>query len=111
MKSPDLKNWFNAFNEPFELPATLDKKLVIVDPIPPEGGIINLAAKLCLDENNNPVFVYHKFDSTGNTQFYSAQIQDKKWVYKQITNWDYRWYFSGNGSINSEILLKGFNKR
>jgi len=111
MKSPDLKNWFNAFDKPLELPATLDKKLLIVDPIPTEGGIINLAAKLCLDEINNPVFVYHKFDSIGNTQLYSAQIQDKKWVYKQITNWDYRWYFSGNGSINSEILLKGFNER
>lgn len=111
MKSPDLKNWFNAFGETVQLPATLDQKLLIVDPIPPEGGIINLAAKLCLDENNNPVFVYHKFDENGNTQFYSAQIQDDIWIYKQITNWDYRWYFSGNGSINVDIQLKGFNKR
>lgn len=111
MKSPDLKNWFNAFDEPIQMPATLDQKSLIVDPIPPEGGIINLAAKLCLDENNKPVFVYHKFDEQGNTQFYTAQIQDKKWVYKQITNWDYRWYFSGNGSINVEVQLKGFKKR
>ena len=111
MKSPDLKNWFNAFDEPIQMPATLDQKSLIVDPIPPEGGIINLAAKLCLDENNKPVFVYHKFDEQGNTQFYTAQIQDKKWVYQQITNWDYRWYFSGNGSINVEVQLKGFKKR
>ena len=111
MKSPDLKNWFNAFDEPIRMPATLDQKSLIVDPIPPEGGIINLAAKLCLDEKNKPVFVYHKFDEQGNTQFYTAQIQDKKWVYQQITNWDYRWYFSGNGSINVEVQLKGFKKR
>jgi hypothetical protein len=111
MKSPDLKNWFNAFGEQVELPATLDQKQLIVDPIPVEGGIINLAAKLCLDENNNPVFVYHKFDSVGNTQFYSAQIQDNKWVYKQITNWEYRWFFSGNGSINVDLQLKSFKKR
>jgi hypothetical protein len=111
MKSPDLKNWFNAFGEPINLPATLDQKQLIVDPIPVEGGIINLAAKLILDEKNNPVFVYHKFDSLGNTQLYSAQTENKKWVYKQITDWDYRWFFSGNGSINSEILLKGFSKR
>jgi hypothetical protein len=111
MKSPDLKNWYNAFGEKFNLPVTLDKKLVIVDPIPPKGGIINLAAKLVLDDNNKPVFVYHKYDSHGNLQFYTAQIQDNKWVYKQITEWDYRWEFSGNGSINSEVRIKGFNKR
>lgn len=111
MKSPDLKNWFNAFGELLELPATLDKKLVIVDPIPAKGGIINLAAKLCLDENNKPVFAYHKYDSVGNLQFYTAQTIDDKWIYKQITNWDYRWEFSGNGSINSEVRIKDFNKR
>ena len=111
MKSPDLKNWFNAFGESLELPATLDKKLVIVDPIPAQGGIINLAARLCLDEINKPVFAYHKYDSVGNIQFYTAQTIDDKWIYKQVTNWDYRWEFSGNGSINSEVVLKEFKKR
>ena len=111
MKSPNLKDWFDAFGNPIKLPATLDQKSLIVDPIPVEGGIINLAAKMVLDEKNNPVFVYHKFDEKGFTQLYSAQIQGKKWIYKQITNWDYRWFFSGGGSINSDILLKGFQKR
>lgn len=111
MKSPDLKQWYNAFGEPVKLPATLEDKSLIVDPIPVEGGIINLAAKLVLDEDNNPVFVYHKFDSIGNTQFYIARLSGKEWTYHTITNWDYRWYFSGNGSINSEIYLKGFQKR
>jgi hypothetical protein len=111
MKSPDLKNWFDAFGNQMQLPATLDKKSLIVDPIPVEGGIINLAAKMVLDKKNNPVFVYHKFDEKGNTQFYSARIQNNKWIYKQLTNWDYRWFFSGNGSINSDILLQRFQKR
>lgn len=111
MKSPDLKKWFNAFGEPLELPATLDKKLVIVDPIPVKGGIINLAAKLCLDEKSKPVFAYHKYDSVGNIQFYTAQIKNDKWIYKQVTDWDYRWEFSGNGSINSEVQLKDFKRR
>ncbi|MBM1106031.1 BNR repeat-containing protein [Aurantibacter crassamenti] len=111
MKSPDLKNWYNAFDEKFELPANADKRLVIVDPIPPKGGIINLAAKLVLDDENKPVFAYHKYDSVGNLQFYIAQIKNKKWVYKKITNWDYRWEFSGNGSINTEVQIKNFKKR
>jgi hypothetical protein len=111
MKSQDLKNWFDAFGNSIQLPATLEKKSLIVDPIPVEGGIINLAAKMVLDEKNDPVFVYHKFDENGNTQFYSAQILNKKWIYKKVTNWDYRWFFSGNGSINSDISLKGLSKR
>lgn len=111
MKSPDLQHWFDAFGNPIQLPATLDQKSLIVDPVPVEGGIINLAAKMVLDEKNNPVFVYHKFDEKGNTQFYIAQMKAGKWNYHVITNWDYRWFFSGNGSINSDILLKNFSKR
>ncbi|MBT3383260.1 MAG: hypothetical protein HN778_09535 [Prolixibacteraceae bacterium] len=111
MKSPDLKNWFNVFGEQIKMPATLDEKTLIVDPIPPKGGIINLEAKMVLDVKNNPVFAYHKYDSAGNLQFFTAQIQNEKWLYKQITNWDYRWEFSGNGSINSEVRIKGFQKR
>ena len=111
IKSPDLKKWYNAFGEPIELPATLDKKSVIVDPIPVNGGIINLAAILCLDENNKPHFAYHKYDEVGNLQFYTSHIIDGKWVAKQVTNWDYRWEFSGNGSINNDVRLKEFTRR
>jgi hypothetical protein len=111
MKSPDLKNWHSAFGDKIELPATLDKKSLIVDPIPAKGGIINLAAKMCLDENNNPVFVYHKYDTVGNLQLYAAYIEQNAWRYNQLTNWDYRWEFSGGGSINVEFYFKGFKKR
>jgi len=111
MKSPDLINWYNAFNEKVVLPATIDNKTLIVDPIPVEGGIINLAAKLCLDRNLNPVFAYHKYDSSGNIQFYVAQLIGGKWVSKQVTDWDYRWEFSGGGSIVFEVRLNSFIRR
>ncbi len=111
MKSPDLKNWFDVLGNRVNLPATFNQKSLIVDPIPVEGGIINLAAKMCLDGNNMPVFVYHKFDEEGNTQFYIAHLKDDKWEYQKITNWDYRWFFSGYGSVNSEIALKDFQLR
>jgi hypothetical protein len=111
MKSPDLQQWYNAFGDSVELPAAHQKSPVVVDPIPVEGGIINLAAKFILDERGNPVFAYHKYDSAGNLQFYTAQILNKSWIYKQVTDWDYRWEFKGRGSINSEVILKGFNKR
>lgn len=111
MKSPDLKNWYDVFGNQIKMPATLGQRSLIVDPIPPKGGIINLAAKMVLDDRNNPVFVYHKYDSVGNLQFYTAKIKDNSWVYTQVTDWDYRWWFEGNGSINSEVRVKGFQKR
>jgi len=111
MKSPDLKQWYNAFGDSVELPAIYPKSPVVVDPIPVKGGIINLAARFILDAKNNPVFAYHKYDSAGNLQFYTAQILNQNWVYKQVTDWDYRWEFKGGGSINNEVILKGFKER
>jgi hypothetical protein len=111
IKSPDLKNWFNAYGDPVKLPVTLDNKSVIVDPIPVKGGIINLAASLCFDKKGSPLFAYHKYDAKGNLQFYTARLDGKKWVVKQLTNWDYRWEFSGGGSIVFEVRIGGFRLR
>ena len=108
IKSPDMKNWFNAYGQPVNLPVTYENKSVIVDPIPVKGGIINLAARLCLDENNKPLMAYHKYDSSGNLQFYVARPEGNRWVTKQVTDWDYRWEFSGNGSIDTEVSLGEF---
>jgi len=111
MKSPDLIHWYDAYGDPIELPATLDQKSLIVDPIPPGGGIINLAARLSLDDQNKPVFVYHKYDADGNLQLYIARFLIDEWVIKPITDWEYRWEFSGRGSIDVEVRIKGFNQR
>ena len=111
IKSPDLKHWFNAFGEPVTLPVTLENRSVLVDPIPQKGGIINLAASLCFDKEGKPVFAYHKYDLKGNIQFYTARLTGKKWVIKQLTNWDYRWEFSGGGSINNEVVVGAFHCR
>jgi len=111
MKSPDLKNWYNSFGQSLELPATLQNKSLIVDPVPPGGGIINLSARICLDENNKPVFIYHKYGPDGNIQLFVARQKGKEWVSKQITNWDYRWEFSGGGSIVFDVRLKNFSRR
>lgn len=110
MKSPDLINWYNAFGEPVQLSVTPDNIAVIVDPIPVKGGIINLAAKLCLDGELNPVFVYHKYDEAGNLQFYIATVENDAWTYTQVTDWDYRWEFKGRGSIISEVRIRDFKK-
>jgi hypothetical protein len=111
MKSRDLKNWYNVYNKKLTLPATFDDKSLIVDPIPPKGGIINLAARMVLDQQNKPVFVYHKYDTAGNIQFYIAKMKKNKWTYQQITNWNYRWFFEGGGSMNVEVKIQNFKHR
>lgn len=111
MKSPDLKNWYNAFGEKIELPATPSTKSVIVDPVPPKGGIINLAAELVLDDQNRPVFAYHKYDPAGNLQLYVARARAGGWTSQPVTDWDYRWEFSGNGTIGNEVRIEGFHPR
>ena len=111
MKSPDLKKWYNAFGQPIKMPATLDNKSLIVDPVPVKGGIINLAASLCLDDQKKPLFAYHKYDEAGKLQFYVAWIEKNQWKSKKITDWDYRWEFSGGGSIVSEVHVGEFINR
>jgi hypothetical protein len=111
MKSPDLVNWYNASGDPVKLPVSVLNKSVIVDPIPVKGGIINLAASLCLDESGKPVFVYHKYDEKGNLQFYTARFSERKWNIKQLTHWNYRWEFSGGGSIIFEVRVGEFKRR
>jgi len=111
MKSPDLKSWFNAMGETVKLPVTIENRSVIVDPIPVKGGIINLAARRCFDQNGKPLMAYHKYDPSGNLQFYVAWLNGNKWENKKITDWKYRWEFSGGGSINTEVSIGNFKNR
>ena len=105
-KSPDLKNWESAAGESVELPLTIHESQLWVDPVPAKGGIINGAAKLGFDNQNRPLIVYYKFDTSGKTQAYIARFNNQKWDLKQISSWNYRWWFSGGGSINNEINLQ-----
>lgn len=105
-KSPDLKNWKSAAGESVTLPITIHESRLWVDPIPAKGGIINGAAQLGFDHQNCPLIVYHKFDTAGKTQAYITRFVNQQWEIKQISNWNYRWWFSGGGSINNEINLQ-----
>jgi hypothetical protein len=104
-QSPDLVNWYASSGEIIKLPITLETKGLIVDPIPVKGGIINGTGKIGFDNDNNAVLSYHKFDKDGKTQAYCARLIEGKWQIKQLTNWDYRWYFEGGGSIVFEVRL------
>ncbi|QQE11984.1 BNR repeat-containing protein [Planctomycetota bacterium] len=109
-RSKDLVNWETAAGKPINLPITLKTKGVIVDPIPVKGGIINGSGQVGFDLNNNAVLTYHKFDKSGKTQAYSARFEGNQWKIKQLTDWNYRWYFSGGGSISSEVYIGRMEK-
>lgn len=104
-KSTDLVNWQTPAGQPLSLPITIDTPGVIIDPVPPQGGIINGNGSIGFDSKNRPVITYHKFDDDGNTQAYAARFENNKWNITQISDWNWRWYFSGGGSINTEVSL------
>ena len=104
--SDDLIHWEKGSGEPVALPMKL-RTADIVDPIPVNGGIINGNAKLGFDSLKRPVVSYHKYDEDGNTQIYNARLECGQWKIYQTTNWEYRWEFSGGGTIVFEVRLSG----
>lgn len=103
-RSKDLIHWETSAGKPLELPITLGKA-DIVDPIPVKGGLLNGGVRVGLDTQQRVVVSYHKFDERGNNQVYNARLEDGRWKVYQTSDWDYRWYFSGGGSIITEIRV------
>jgi len=101
-RSAAFVHWETGAGVPLELPITLENADV-VDPVPVRGGIINGNTKLGFDSKQRPVISYHKYDAAGNTQIYNARLEDGVWKIYQTSDWDYRWNFSGGGSIVFEI--------
>lgn len=106
-RSRNLKDWESVDGKSVTLPITVRNKELLVDSVPVNGGLINGGGKIGFDGKNRVVIVYHKFDAKGNTQAYITSFQNGKWQIKQISDWDYRWAFSGRGSISFDISLVG----
>ncbi len=103
-RSKDLVHWETSAGKPLALPITL-ATAEIVDPVPPGGGMINGNTMLGFDTQNRPIVSYHKFDANGKTQLYNARREANGWRIYQTSDWDYRWAFSGGGSIPFEIRV------
>lgn len=101
-RSVDLVHWTTSAGKPLALPITIETA-EIVDPVPAGGGMINSNIRLGFDTKNRPVIGYHKFDADGNTQAYNARLEDGQWRICQTSDWSYRWYFQGGGSIGTEL--------
>jgi len=104
-RSRDLVHWETAAGEVLRLPITPGSGAV-VDPVPVHGGMINGGHRLGYDAQHRPVIAYHKYDAQGNTQIYVARFENRAWRVRQLSDWsDYRWDFSGGGSIPFEVRI------
>ena len=103
-RSKDLRHWENSSGEALRLPITF-ATAEVVDPVPPGGGIINGNARMGFDHQNRVVLTYHKHDEAGNTQVYNARREDDGWHLYRSSNFDYRWDFSGGGTIPFEMRV------
>ena len=103
-RSKDLVHWETSIGKPLKLPIT-PETAEIVDPVPPKGGTINGDLAIGFDSKKRLVISYMKYDARGNNQIYNARLEDGRWKVYQVSDWDYRWEFSGGGSIPFEIGL------
>jgi len=104
-RSKDLIHWETADGSPIDLPIRLGTPGVIVDPVETRQGMINGNGKIGFDSRNRVVLTYHKFDENGKTQLYNARLENGKWKIYQTSDWNYRWWFEGGGSINNDIRI------
>jgi hypothetical protein len=105
-RSLDFVRWEKCDGTPIPLPITLEKAEVI-DATPVRQGLINMTFNLGFDTLFRPVVVYHRYDDKGKSQAYAARpvADDSHWAITQISDWDFRWQFSGGGSITAEVTL------
>lgn len=105
-RSRDLVYWETSRGESLSLPITLETG-EIVDPVPVGGGTINMCLSLGFDTQNRPIVSFHKYDEAGATQAYNARQEGDGWKITRTSDWNYRWEFSGGGSIPAEIGIGG----
>ena len=105
VSSPDLVNYNTTNGKKIELPITPLDLQATVDSVPSKGGAINGGAVLFFNKEKQPIIAHMKYDSIGISQIFLATKINERWMSKQISKWDYRWAFSGSGSINFEIRV------
>ena len=102
IRSRDMKHWENAAGQPVTLPIRLGAD-VVVDPVPIRGGLINPCQNIGFDAQGRVIVTYTKYDAAGNTQLMNARYEKGAWKRYQTSDWNYRWDFSGGGSIIGDV--------
>jgi hypothetical protein len=104
-RSKDLLHWESVTGKKVPLPITIEEQALYVDPTPPGGGLLNPGIRLGFDPSGKALIGYHKYDKDMNTQLFVARFDNGKWINKQVTDWNFRWIFQGNGTIITELSI------
>lgn len=105
-RSRDFVHWETSRGVALKLPITLATGEVI-DPVPPGGGLINMTFALGFDQAKRPLVVYHRYDDAAHSQAYVARPSKAAtgWDTRAISTWNFKWMFSGFGSVPAEVIL------
>ncbi|MCC5931537.1 MAG: BNR repeat-containing protein [Cyclobacteriaceae bacterium] len=98
----DLTQWESASGVPVIPPFSIDNSELIVDAVPPGGGMSNPLQAMYWDSKKRVVISYHRFDENGFSQIYNARFEGEAWRIVPSTNWDFVWgdSYSGTGALD-----------
>lgn len=105
--SDDLKVWKSPGGYARRLPLSPLDDGFLVDDVKAGGGLINGGFVLGFDADDNPLVGYHKYDENDHTNLYIAMLEGDGWMPRRVTDWDWKWEFSGRGSIVFKLDMKG----
>jgi hypothetical protein len=104
-RSRDLLNWETSAGEPIARPITMAKGEVI-DAAKPGQGLVNMTYALGWDARQHPVVAYHRYDTNGHSQIFIARADGRgQWETRQLSHWDFRWEFPGQGSQVRQVSV------
>lgn len=111
-RSKDLIHWESPTGEPVVSPMVFGETKLKVDPSAIQGsGMLNGVQSHVVDSKDRMVLCNMKYDANGHSQLYVYRLGESgEWNQYQITSWDYRFAFSGWGSIIFAVKLKGMRQ-
>lgn len=104
-RSRDLRQWEDSRGRALSLPLT-PLNAEVAAAIPPRSGLLN-NIKVGFDGAGAPVISYLRYDNAGKSQLFHARSTPRGWQVVQATRWDYRWEFSGGGTLVGQIGFSG----
>ena len=105
VRTKDFIHWENSRGGKCPLPITL-KTGEVIDDAKEKQGLINGCFNFGFDAQQRLVVVYHRYDKNGSSQIYAARPSWLGgWKISQISDWKFRWDFSGSGSLPAGIHL------
>jgi len=106
--SINLLDWQNSAGVRVEPPFRPDTDELTVDDVPERSGLHNGRQLIIVDKHNDPVICYVKDDQHGCSQIFAAKPNKDGWHIVQLSSWEFKWEFHGQGDKMSEGIAFNF---